>query len=171
MKTIVKEVKINLEAPTSYVEIFKNGDWLNVSNEEIIGAFHLEQFHYATILDNVKGKFKSFNTYNDNSPLTVCGAFNEDLDFAILNLHNGGDPRGNYSSPYYSDDSDCIMMLLNQTTHMIIKTISEDGEEKNYFIECDNAEAYFNLDTIDVYDLECGAELKPDQLEELQKYY
>ena len=165
MKTTIKEVKIFLHTPNAQMLIFDNGDWENPTNEEIIEAFDLAPFHYGTILDNVQGPFNSFNTYNHNAPLTICGSFNEGLDFAIFNLHNGGDARGNYSAPYYSDNYDSIESILSQQTYLYIETT-----EGHFTIDCDNGEAYFNFDTFDLFDLKEGDELTEDQLNELESY-
>lgn len=166
MKTTIKEVKIFLHTPNAQMVIFENGDWKNPTNNEIIEAFYLTPFHYGTILDDVKGPFNSFNTYNHNAPLTICGAFNEGLDFAIFNLHNGGDARGNYSAPYYSDDYDAIESILSQQTYLYIET----SAGPIYLIDCENGEAYFDFETFDIFDLKEGDELSEDQLKELETY-
>ncbi len=167
MKTTIKQVKIFLHTPNGSLEIWDNGDFVNPTNDQIIKAYDLHPFHYGTILDNAQGPFKSFNTYNYNAPLTICGAFNEDLDFAILNLHNGGDPRGNYSAPYYSDDYDAISSILSQQSYLWL-----DTDKGIFTIDCDNGEAYFNslFDTFEVHELKEGDELTPEQLDELEPY-
>lgn len=167
MKTTIKEVKIFLHTPNGSLEIWDNGDWVNPTNDQIIEAYYLEPFHYATILDDVKGSFKSFNTYNHNAPLTICGAFNEDLDFAIFNLHEGGDARGNYSAPYYCNDYYSIESILSQQSYLWLRT-----DNGIYTIDCGNGEAYFHnfFESFDVHELKEGDELNQDQLDELESY-
>lgn len=161
----ILEVKIFVTTSRGVIEVYSNGDWVNPSVDEMVESFGLEPFNYGTILDGVGGPFIGFNTYNQNAPITLCGAFNDSNNFAIVNLHLGGDARGNYSRPYYIDNDDDLHHLFSQFSFLSIET-----DEGTYYRECDNGEAYFPFDTFDLDDLKEGNELSGEQLEELKWY-
>jgi hypothetical protein len=144
-------------------EYHKNNEYKNTTKEDVINIFNLEPLHYTTVLEDTKFD-KSFNTYNWNAPITLCGVASEDIyeGVALVNIHLGGDVRGNYSEPYICEEVDVLFM---QSTYLNIELTN--GEI--YSFDCDNSEAYFDFDTFDVYDIDFDKELTSEQLEELKE--
>ena len=141
----------------------ENNEYKNTTKEDIINIFKLEPLHYATVLDEIEvGTFKSFNTYNWNAPVTLCGVMSEDIydGVAIVNIHLGGDARGNYSEPYICDEPECI---LSQSTFLDIELTN--GE--TFTFDCDNGEGYFSFDTFDTYYIDFDKNISEDIYKEL----
>ena len=142
----------------------ENNEYKNRTKEDIIEVFKLEPLHYATHLDGVEvGTFKSFNTYNWNAPFTLCGVMSEDIyeGVALVNIHLGGDARGNYSEAYICEEPEA---LLSQNAYLFIELSNGD----TYNFDCDNSEAYFNFDTLDPYYIDFENELTQEQITELE---
>lgn len=144
-------------------EYHKNNDYKNKTEQDICDIFNLSPFHYATELDGFEGSFKSFNTYNWGAPITLCGVHCDEIydGIAIVNIHLGGDVRGNYSSPYICKEVDAI---LSQTTFLDIEL--SNGEI--YTFDCDNSEAYFNFDNFDPYCINFDDCLSKQQYKEIK---
>jgi len=145
-------------------EYHKNNEYKNQSKEDIIDIFKLEPLHMATYLEDSLNDAKSFNTYNWNAPITICGVAPEDIysGVALVNIHLGGDARGNYSEPYICEEVDA---LFSQNTFLEIELT--DG--KIFTFDCDNGEGYFDFDTLDPYCIDFEKELTPEQLKELKE--
>ena len=142
----------------------ENNEYKNRTKEDIIEVFKLEPLHYATHLDGVEvGTFKSFNTYNWGAPFILCGVMSEDIceGIALVNIHLGGDARGNYSEPYICEEPEAIFL---QSSFLDIEL--SNGEV--YSFDCDNSEAYFNFDTLDPYYIDFENELTQEQITELE---
>lgn len=141
----------------------ENNDYKNKTEEDIANIFNLEPFYMATDLDEVEVTFKSFNTYNWGAPFTLCGVAPEDIyeGVAIVNIHLGGDVRGNYSKPYICEEVDA---LISQNSYLIIELTNGD----TFTFDCDNGEAYFDFDTFDAYYIDFNKELTQEQLDELK---
>jgi len=142
----------------------ENNEYKNRTKEDIIKVFKLEPLHYATHLDGVEvGTFKSFNTYNWGAPFILCGVMSEDIyeGIALVNIHLGGDARGNYSEPYICEEPEA---LLSQNAYLFIELSNGD----TYNFDCDNGEAYFNFDTLDPYYIDFEKELTQEQITELE---
>tara|TARA_R110001606_G_scaffold381872_1_gene543334 strand:- start:318 stop:833 length:516 start_codon:yes stop_codon:yes gene_type:complete len=143
---------------------YENNEYKNRTKEDIIEVFKLEPLHYATHLDGLEvGTFKSFNTYNWNAPFTLCGVMSEDIyeGVALVNIHLGGDARGNYSEAYICEEPEA---LLSQNAYLFIELSNGD----TYNFDCDNGEAYFNFDTLDPYYIDFDKELTLEQITELE---
>lgn len=152
-------------ANSEFYEYHKNNEYKNTSKENIIDIFNLDPLHYATILDNIDiGTFKSFNTYNWGAPITLCGSASEDIynGIAIVNIHLGGDARGNYSEPYICREPEAVF-----TQNTILNIELTNG--KTYSFDCDNGEAYFNFDTFDPYYINFDENVTLEQLDELKE--
>lgn len=143
-------------------EYHKNNDYKNQSKEDIISIFKLEPLHMATCLEDGLNNPKAFNTYNWGAPITLCGVANEDIydGVAVVNIHLGGDARGNYSEPYICEEPESI---FSQNTYLSIELTN--GEI--YSFNCDNGEAYFNFDTFDSYYIDFNKDITKEQLKEL----
>ena len=142
----------------------ENNDYKNRTKEDIIKVFKLEPLHYATHLDGIEvGTFKSFNTYNWGAPFTLCGVMPEDIysGIALVNIHLGGDARGNYSEAYICEEPEA---LLSQNAYLYIELSNGD----TYNFDCDNSEAYFNFDTLDPYYIDFEKDLTQEQITELE---
>tara|TARA_R110001632_G_C11216791_1_gene405000 strand:- start:83 stop:628 length:546 start_codon:yes stop_codon:yes gene_type:complete len=143
----------------------ENNEYKNQSKEDIINIFKLEPLHYATHLDGIEvGTFKSFNTYNWGAPFTLCGVASEEIyeGVALVNIHLGGDARGNYSEAYICEEPEAI---FSQNSYLDIELTN--GEI--YGFDCDNSEAYFNFNTLDAYYIDFEKELTSEQLIELEE--
>lgn len=143
-------------------EYHKNNEYKNQDKEDIIKVFKLEPLHMANILGDISNT-KSFNSYNWSAPYTFDGVACEDIydGIAIVNIHLGGDARGNYSEPYICSEPECIFL---QNTFLDIELTNGDI----YSINCDNSEAYFNTETFDPYNIDFDKNITPEQLEELK---
>jgi len=144
-------------------EYHKNNEYKNTTKEDVINIFKLEPLHYATNLEDVN-LGKSFNTYNWGAPFTLCGVASEDVydGVALVNIHLGGDARGNYSEPYLCDEPESI---FSQSTFLDVEL--SNGEVFSF--GCDNGEAYFDFDTLDPYYIDFDKNITKGQLEELNE--
>ena len=142
----------------------ENNDYKNKTEEEVVEVFKLTPFHMATELDEVETTFKAFNTYNWGAPFTLCGVAPEDIydGVAIVNIHLGGDVRGNYSQPYICDEPEA---LFTQSSYLWIELTNGD----TYNFDCDNGEAYFNFDTFDATYIDFDNDITKEQLNELEE--
>jgi len=144
-------------------EYHKNNEYKNQDKEDIIDIFKLEPLHMANILGDISNT-KSFNSYSWNAPYTFDGVACEDIydGVALVNIHLGGDVRGNYSEPYICEEPSA---LFSQHTFLDIELTN--GEI--YSMSCDNSEAYFNTETFDPYYIDFDKNVTPEQLEELKE--
>lgn len=145
-------------------EYHHNNEYKNTSKEDIVNIFKLEPLHYATVLDGENiGTYKSFNTYNWGAPYIFCGVMPEDIGGAsLVNIHLGGDARGNYSEPYICEETDA---LISQSTFLNIELTNGD----KYSFDCDNIEAYFDFETFDPYYINFEENVTEEQIEELEE--
>lgn len=153
MKTPIKieSIEINLLLPNSMATIWKDGQYMDFTEGDLIEMFEAESLHYATALQG-SFEFHAFNTSNYGSPIVLCGVYCDSFDLAIVNFHRGGDIRGNYGSPYIVEGYDNVTSLISQQTELTIEL--SNGETFRQY--CENSEAYFNFDTfnIDFIDIE-----------------
>jgi hypothetical protein len=143
-------------------EYHHNNEYKNQSKEDIINIFKLEPFHMASYLEDELSNPKSFNTYNWGAPITLCGVASEDIyeGVALVNIHLGGDVRGNYSEPYICDEPESIFL---QSTFLDVEL--SNGE--TFSFDCDNGEGYFNFDTFDAYYIDFDEDISEEQYKEL----
>jgi hypothetical protein len=144
-------------------EYMTNNEYKQYNEDETADLFNLTPFYMATELDEVSTTFKSFNTYNWNAPFTFCGVKPEDIyeGVAIVNIHLGGDSRGNYSKPYICEEVDA---LISQQSMLFIEL--DNGE--SFRFDCDNGEGYFSFDTFDAYYIDFEIKLTKEQYNELK---
>ena len=143
----------------------ENNDYQNRSKEDVIRIFKLEPLHMATELDGYDlGNMTTFNTYNWNAPYTLCGVSPEDMydGASIVNIHLGGDARGNYSEPYICEETPALFLQM-----ACLEVELTNGD--TYSITCDNSEAYFDIEGIDPYCIEFDAEVTSEQIEILEE--
>lgn len=146
-------------------EIFEyhhNNEYKNTSKEDVINIFKLKPFHMASCLEDELDKPKAFNTYNWGAPITLCGVASNDIydGAALVNIHLGGDVRGNYSEPYICYEPEAIFL---QSTFLEVEL--SNGE--TFTFDCDNGEGYFNFDTFDAYYIDFDEDITKEQYEEL----
>ena len=153
MKTPIKieSIEINLITPREFVTIWKDGEYINPTEGDLIEIFEAEPFHYASALEGGY-TFTAFNTSNYGAPIVLCGVFSDGCELAVVNFHRGGDIRGNYGSPYLIEGYDNVLALISQQTELTIEL--SNGEIYRQYSE--NSEAYYNFDSfnIDFIDLE-----------------
>lgn len=153
MKTLIKieSIEINLITPRELLTIWKDGEYINPTEGDLIEIFEAESFHYASVLEG-SYNLHAFNTSNYGSPIVLCGVYSEEFELALVNFHRGGDIRGNYGSPYFIQDYENVTALISQQTELTIEL--SNGETFRQY--CENSEAYFNFDTfnIDFIDIE-----------------
>jgi len=157
-----KTVTISVVGANSEIfEYHKNNEYKNTTKEDIINIFKLESLGMANILDDVKN-MKSFNSCNWNAPYTFDGVAPGDIydGIALVNIHLGGDVRGNYSEPYICEEPDVI---FSQSTFLDVELTNGDI----FSFDCDNGEAYFDFDTLDPYYIDFDKNITKEQLEEL----
>lgn len=134
-------IEINLITSQGSFPYFEDGQFKELDPVE---AFGLEELYWGTHLDGVEGPFTAFNTYNWGAPVVIAGARSE-CGAAVVNIHRGGDVRGNYSGPYLVEDSEDI---FTQTLELYIRL--SNGREfratTSDFCACD-----FFFETFDVY--------------------
>ena len=160
------KVQVYIFGSNETMVYFENNEWKLEDTNEITRLFGLEPFHYATALaDFETERLQTFNTYNWGAPVTLCGVYSEEMDFALVNVHLGGDPRGNYTAPYICENYDDVHALLSQNTELYIAL--SDGTE--YHLHCDNGEAYFPFDTFDPYFIDFDEPLTKEQIAELNE--
>ena len=161
-----KNVEISVVGANGEPHLYhKNNNYKNQSKEDVIDVFKLEPFYMATCLDGYElSNIKTFNTYNWSAPFTLCGSMCEDVydGIAIVNIHLGGDARGNYSEPYICEEPEA---LLSQSSYLNIELTN--GE--TYFFDCDNGEAYFDFESFDPYWINFDEGLTIEQLNELKE--
>ena len=146
-------------------EFHKNNEYKNTSKQAIINIFKLEPLHMANVLDGYDlSNCKSFNSYNWGGPYTFDGVASEDIynGIAIVNIHLGGDARGNYSEPYICEEPESIFL---QSTYLDI----ELSNGQIFSFSCENGEGYFNFDTLDPYYINFNENVTLEQLEELKE--
>jgi len=155
MKTPIKidSIEINLLTSDSMFTLWKDGDYIDFSESELVELFDAEPLHFATALEDIEFS-KAFNTYNYGSPIVACGVCGNEMEIALVNFHRGGDARGNYGSPYVIEGYDNVTALLIQQTELSI--MLSNGEK--YALLAGNSEAYFSFDTFD-YDASSIEEL------------
>lgn len=143
-------------------EYHKNNEYKNTTKEDIINIFKLEPLHMATYLEDNLNDMKAFNTYNWCAPITLCGVAPEDIydGVALVNIHLGGDARGNYSEPYICEEPESI---FSQSTFLDIEL--SNGEMFSF--SCDNGEGYFNFNTFDAYYIDFDENITKEQYGEL----
>lgn len=146
MKTPIKieSIEINLLLPNSMATIWKDGQYIDFTEYELVEMFEAEALHYVTVLEG-SFEFHAFNTYNYGSPIVLCGVYCDSFDLAIVNFHRGGDARGNYGSPYIVEGYDNVTSLISQQTELTIEL--SNGETLRQY--SDNSQAYFSFDTFD----------------------
>jgi hypothetical protein len=158
-----KEVTIYVTGANGEMhEYHKNNEYKNKSKEDVINIFKLEPLYMASYLEDGLNNPKAFNTYNWGAPITLCGVASEDIydGIAVVNIHLGGDVRGNYSEPYICED---VASIFHQTTFLDIELTNGDI----FTFDCDNGEAYFNFDTFDPYYIDFESEVTSEQIAEL----
>lgn len=145
-------------------EYHTNNEYKKTTKEDVINIFNLEPLYYASVLEDNLTNPKSFNTYNWNAPFTLCGVASEDIyeGVAIVNIHLGGDARGNYSEPYICEEPEAIFL---QTAFLYVELTNG----KTYTFDCDNSEAYFDFNTFDPYYINFEENVTMEQLKELEE--
>ena len=160
----VKNVSIFVSvANGEFTEIYKNNEWKQYSEIETAKLFELEPLHYGSELEGANLS-ETFNTYNGNAPFVFCGVYSGEVyDDApsVVNIHLGGDVRGNYSKPYICKDMEAIMLQSS-----FVEFELDNGE--TYVIDCDNGEAYFDL-SIDPNYIDLDAYITEAQYNELKE--
>jgi len=156
-----ESIKIDLQTSEGTFPYFENGVFLEVDPVE---AFGLEEFFWGSQLEGLEGPWVAFNTCNWGAPIVICGVYNEDWE-GVVNIHKGGDVRGNYSGPYFTEKADDI---LDQRLWATIRL----SNGRVFFAESPefrNSELYF--DTFDIYmnsaDLE-ELPVLPEMIEEME---
>lgn len=134
-------IEINLLTSQGSFPYFEDGQFQELDPVE---AFGLEEFYWANELDGLVGPFTAFNTYNWGAPVVIDGARSE-CGAAVVNIHRGGDVRGNYSGPYFVEDSGDI---FSQDLELYIRLSNgrEFRASSGEFCAVD-----FFFDTFDVY--------------------
>ena len=140
----------------------KNNEDIKFTESEIADIFDLEPLTFGNKLEGAKLDH-TFNTYNHGAPFIFDGVYSGEIyddTPSVINIHLGGDARGNYSRPYICDD---IEPLLSQNSFLEIEL--SNGE--NFFMDCDNSEASFDL-LIDPYFVDFNEPLTSEQYQELK---
>ena len=146
-------------------EFHKNNEYKNTSKQDVINIFKLEPLHMCNTLEGCDlSNCKSFNSYNWGAPYIFDGVASEDIydGIAIINIHLGGDARGNYSEPYICEEPEAIFL---QSTYLDI----ELSNGQIFSFSCENSEGYFNFDTLDPYYINFDENVTLEQLEELKE--
>ena len=160
----IKNCTVNVQiANGDFCEYHTNNNYINYNESQIADMFELEPLHYGTELEGAK-LLQTFNTYNWNAPFTFCGVYSGDVyddTPCIVNIHLGGDARGNYSKPYICNDMECILL---QNTHANFEL--SNGEF--FTIDSENSEGYFDL-ILDPYYINFDEFLTIEQYEELKE--
>ena len=139
-KIYIDKITVNIFSQNNVETYYENDRITEIKgykNIDPVEFFELEPFHYASVLADMEQFTQSFNTYNWGAPITICGAYNENME-AIVNVHRGGDARGNYSAPYLCEN---VEYILSQYTELVLEI--SNGE--TYRISCENGEAYFHF--------------------------
>lgn len=170
METLIKieSIEINLITPKEFVTIWKDGDYINPTEGDLIEIFEAQEFHYASVLEG-SFEFHAFNTSNYGSPIVLCGVYSEEFELALVNFHRGGDIRGNYGSPYFIEGYDNVTSLISQQTELTIEL--SNGETFRQY--CENSEAYysfdsFNIDLIDIEEFYLNDEMYTELTEKME---
>jgi len=160
----VKECTIFVTvANGEFAEYHKNNEHIKYNEEQTANLFELEPLHYGSELEGANLS-ETFNTYNWGAPFTFCGSYSGevyDQTPSVVNMHLGGDPRGNYSKPYICND---IEALFSQNSFVEFEL--DNGE--TYVIDCDNGEAYFDL-LIDPHYIDLDDYITEAQYDELKE--
>ena len=160
----VKNVSIFVGvANGEFTEIYKNNVWKQYSETETAKLFALEPLHYGTELEGANLS-ETFNTCNWNAPFTFCGSYSGevyDVTPSVVNIHLGGDSRGNYSKPYVCNDLESLFLQDS-----FVEFELDNGEI--YTIDCENGEAYFDL-LIDPHYIDLYDYITEDQYKELKE--
>ena len=130
-----------------------NGEYIQYKEREIAKMFGLEPLGFANVLEDTN-LTTTFNTYNWNAPFTFDGVHCEDVydGVALVNIHLGGDVRGNYSNVYVCEEVDALLL---QNSDLTIEFT--DGSTLGFC--CENGEAYFDIDFLDLYINNVGRQL------------
>ena len=160
----VKNVSIFVSvANGEFTEIYKNNEWKQYSETETANLFELEPLHYGSELEGANLS-ETFNTCNGNAPFVFCGVYSGEVyddTPSVVNIHLGGDVRGNYSKPYICNDLESLFLQ-----NSFVQFELDNGE--TYVIDCDNGEAYFDL-LIDPNYIDLDAYITEDQYNELKE--
>jgi len=168
MKTENTNIKIKecticvMVANGEFAEYHKNNEYKKYNEEQTAELFHLEPLHYGSELEGANLS-ETFNTYNWSAPFTFCGAYSGDFydtTPSVVNIHLGGDVRGNYSKPYICND---VEALFSQTAYATF--VLSNGDE--FTIDSDNSEAYFDL-ILDPYYIDFDENITKEQYKELK---
>ena len=57
----IESIEINLITPREFVTIWKDGEYINPTEGDLIEMFEAESFHYASVLEG-SFEFHAFNT-------------------------------------------------------------------------------------------------------------
>lgn len=166
-----KKTNIKIKECTVYVtvsnggftEYHKNNEYVKYNENQIAEMFELEPLHYGTELEGAN-LTHTFNTYNWNAPFTFCGAYSGEVyddTHSVVNIHLGGDARGNYSKPYICNDMEAIMLQSSFVTFEL-----SNGEI--FTIDSENSEAYFDL-ILEPYFIDFDKFLTIEQYNELKE--
>tara|TARA_R110000744_G_scaffold278349_1_gene390610 strand:+ start:47 stop:571 length:525 start_codon:yes stop_codon:yes gene_type:complete len=160
----VKECTIFVTvANGEFAEYHKNNEHIKYNEEQTANLFELEPLHYGSELEGANLS-ETFNTYNWGAPFTFCGSYSGevyDQTPSVVNMHLGGDARGNYSKPYICND---IEALFSQSAH--VSFVLSNGEE--FALDCENGEAYFDL-MLDPYFIDFDQNITIEQYNELKE--
>ena len=169
MKTENTNIKIKectvyvMVANGELAEYHKNNEYTKYNEQQTAELFHLEPLHYGTELEGANLS-ETFNTCNWNAPFTFCGSYSGEIyDDApsVVNIHLGGDVRGNYSKPYICNDVEALL-LQNSFVEF------ELDNREIYTIDSDNSEAYFDL-MLDPYYIDLDDYITQEQYNELKE--
>ena len=169
MKTNKTNIKVKectifvMVANGESAEYHKNNEFTKYSEEQTADLFELEPLHYGSELEGANLS-ETFNTYNWGAPFTFCGSYSGevyDQTPSVVNMHLGGDARGNYSKPYICND---IEALFSQSAH--VSFVLSNGEE--FALDCENGEAYFDL-MLDPYFIDFDQNITIEQYNELKE--
>jgi len=160
------KVQITIFGAEDSFVYFDDNEYKLKDEREIARLFGLEPFHFANVLVNeYTCELNAFNTYNWGAPIVLDGVYSEEMNFALVNIHRGGDVRGNYSAPYACETAMDVDAMLSQNTELYIAL--SDGTE--YTLYCDNGEAYFPFDTFDPYCIHFDEPLTDEQIAEIHE--
>jgi hypothetical protein len=166
-----KETNIKVKECTIFVSVgngeliqyHKNNKYKNYTEEQIVKMFGLESLYFSTDLEGAN-LAHTFNTYNWSAPFTFCGVYSGEVyddTPGLVNIHLGGDARGNYSKPYICNDMEAIMLQSS-----FVEFELSNGE--TITIDSENSEAYFDL-ILDPYYIDFERNLTANEYEELKE--
>jgi hypothetical protein len=146
-----------------FIEYHKNNNYKNYNEEQIVEMFELEPLYFSTELEGAN-LARHFNTFDWDAPFTFCGVYSGEIydnTPSLVNIHLGGDPRGNYSKPYICNDMEAILMQNSFVTFEL-----SNGE--TITIDCENSEAHFDL-ILDPYYIDFDKFLTIEEYEQLEE--